>query len=88
MLRAIAAALLPGICSPEAKPKHDYQYPSARSDDAMWGQLVWSLMVAVAKSHIANMLPSGRVVSDRVILQEERGAPEMETPRHFDKENT
>jgi hypothetical protein len=54
----------------------------------MWGQLVWSLMVAVAKSHIANMLPSGRVVSDRVILQEERGAPEMETPRHFDKENT
>ena len=84
MLRAIAAALLPGTCSPEAKSKHEYQYPSARSDDAMWGQLVWSLMdrqnqvllsVAVAKSHIANMLPPGRVVSDRVILQEERGAP-------------
>jgi hypothetical protein len=62
----------------------------------MWGQLVWSLMDrqksiaerAVAKSHIANMLPPGRVVSDQVILQEERGAPQMETPRHFDKENT
>jgi hypothetical protein len=63
----------------------------------MWGQLVWSLMdrqnqvllsVAVAKSHIANMLPPGRVVSDRLTLQEERGAPQMETPRHFDKENT
>ena len=46
------------------------------------------LSVGVAKSHIANMLPPGRVVSDRVILQEERGAPQMETPRHFDKENT
>jgi len=27
-------------CSPEAKSKQEYQYPSARSDDAMWGQLV------------------------------------------------
>lgn len=34
------------------------------------------LSVALAKSHIANMLPPGRVVSDRVILQEERGAPQ------------
>ena len=44
VLRAIAAALLAGTCSPEAKSKQEYQYPSARSDDAMWGQLVWSLM--------------------------------------------
>jgi len=34
------------------------------------------LSVAVAKSHIANMLPPDRVVSDRIILQEERGAPQ------------
>ena len=46
------------------------------------------LSLAVAKSYIANMLPPDRVVSDRVILQEERGALQMETPRHFDKENT
>jgi hypothetical protein len=45
------------------------------------------LNVAVAKSYTATMLPPDRV-SDRVILQEERGAPQMETPRHFDKENT
>ena len=44
MLRAMAAALLGGTCSPEAKSKQQYAYPSARSDDAMWGQLVWSLM--------------------------------------------
>jgi hypothetical protein len=34
------------------------------------------------------MLLPDRVVSDPVILQEERGAPQMEAPRHFDKENT
>ena len=43
MLRAMASALLPDTRSPEAKPKQEYQYPSARSDEAMW-RLVWSLM--------------------------------------------
>ena len=30
VLRAIAAALLAGACSPEGKSKQEYQYPSAR----------------------------------------------------------
>jgi len=43
--RALCGAeLRPGTGSPEAKSKQECAYPSARSDDAMWGQLVWSLM--------------------------------------------